>query len=121
MIPASFPMVQAVDRAYTDDHLARCVKLGVMAATQNNPIIGHTAAIDRLEHVGKLLGTAQTMIPYEALCAYTLGGATLSGDADNRGSITPGKWADLVVLSGDPLTFAKKRPMNWPTATEKPP
>jgi predicted amidohydrolase YtcJ len=33
-----------------------------------------------------------------------MGGAILSGDADNRGSITPGKWADLVVLSGDPLT-----------------
>jgi predicted amidohydrolase YtcJ len=33
-----------------------------------------------------------------------MGGAILSGDEDNRGSITPGKWADLVVLSGDPLT-----------------
>ena len=35
-----------------------------------------------------------------------MGGAIASGDADNRGSITPGKWADLVVLSGDPLNAA---------------
>jgi hypothetical protein len=38
----------------------------------------------------------------EPLYAYTMGGAILSGDDDNRGSITPGKWADLAVLSGDP-------------------
>ena len=27
----------------------------------------------------------------------------LSGDEHNRGSISSGKWADLAVLSGDPL------------------
>ena len=32
-----------------------------------------------------------------------MGGAIASGDAANRGSLTPGKWADLVVLNGDPL------------------
>ncbi len=70
----------------------------------DNPIIGLKAAIDRLDHVGTPLGEAQAITPYEALYAYTMGGAILSGDETNRGSITPGKWADLVVLSGDPLT-----------------
>jgi predicted amidohydrolase YtcJ len=135
----------------TPDHLARCARLGVMAATQtvflpamgatfrrympevyypraygvramldagldvalstdapvvpdDNPLLGLKAAIDRLDHAGQPLGEAQAITPYEALYAYTMGGAILSGDADNRGSITPGKWADLVVLSGDPLT-----------------
>jgi predicted amidohydrolase YtcJ len=32
-----------------------------------------------------------------------MGGAISSGDTDNRGSLTPGKWADLAILSGDPL------------------
>jgi predicted amidohydrolase YtcJ len=32
-----------------------------------------------------------------------MGGAIASGDVENRGSITPGKWTDLVILSGDPL------------------
>ncbi len=32
-----------------------------------------------------------------------MGGAIASGDADNRGSIERGKWADFAVLSGDPL------------------
>jgi predicted amidohydrolase YtcJ len=135
----------------TSDHLARCARLGVMAATQtvflpamgatfrrympelyypraygvramldagldvalstdapvvpdDNPLIGLKAAVDRLDHAGEPLGEAQAITPYEALYAYTMGGAILSGDTANRGSITPGKWADLVVLNGDPLT-----------------
>lgn len=134
----------------TPDHLARCARIGVMAATQtvflpamgatfrrympesyfpraygvramldagltvalstdapvvpdDNPLIGLKAAIDRLDHAGNPLGAEQAVTPYEALYAYTMGGAILSGDEANRGSITPGKWADLVVLSGDPL------------------
>ena len=140
----------------TPDHLERCRKLGVMAATQtvflpamgatfrrympevffpraygvrsmldagltvalstdapvvpdDNPFIGLKAAIDRLDHKGEPLGPAQAITPAEALYAYTMAGAILSGDADNRGSITPGKWADLAVLSGDPLATPPER------------
>jgi predicted amidohydrolase YtcJ len=32
-----------------------------------------------------------------------MGGAIASGDADNRGSLEPGKWADMIVLSADPF------------------
>jgi predicted amidohydrolase YtcJ len=32
-----------------------------------------------------------------------VGGAIASGDASNRGTIEPGKWADLAVLSANPL------------------
>jgi hypothetical protein len=32
-----------------------------------------------------------------------MGGAIASGDETNRGSVEPGKWADLAVLSGNPL------------------
>ena len=32
-----------------------------------------------------------------------MGGAIASGDEPNRGSIEPGKWADLAVLSANPL------------------
>ena len=49
-------------------------------------------------------GTVKQADHFEALYAYTMGGAIASGDSDNRGSITPGKWADLAILSGDPLT-----------------
>jgi predicted amidohydrolase YtcJ len=38
------------------------------------------------------------------LYGYTISGAIASGDSANRGSISPGKWADVAVLSSDPLT-----------------
>jgi hypothetical protein len=69
----------------------------------DNPLIGLKSAVDRLDHEGNPFAPQQAITPYEALFAYTMGGAILSGDEDNRGSISPGKWADLVVLSGDPL------------------
>jgi len=40
----------------------------------------------------------------EALRLYTLGSAWFSFDEDRRGSLTPGKLADLAVLSKDYLT-----------------
>jgi imidazolonepropionase-like amidohydrolase len=34
----------------------------------------------------------------------TLNGAKLLGWDKNLGSLTPNKWADIVAVSGDPLT-----------------
>lgn len=70
----------------------------------DNPFIGLKAAVDRLDHEGKPLAGHQAITMQEALYAYTMAGAILSGDEDRFGSITPGKWADLAVLSADPLT-----------------
>jgi predicted amidohydrolase YtcJ len=39
----------------------------------------------------------------EALRAYTVGSAAAEGLSEEKGSLEPGKWADLVVLSGNPL------------------
>lgn len=41
--------------------------------------------------------------PMDALRAGTLNGARALGMDDEIGSITPGKWADLFVIDGDPL------------------
>jgi len=41
--------------------------------------------------------------PMESLMAGTLNGARLLGWDKHLGSITPGKWADIVAVSGDPL------------------
>ena len=35
-----------------------------------------------------------------------MGGAIATGDTDNRGSIEAGKWADLAVLSANPLAIS---------------
>jgi imidazolonepropionase-like amidohydrolase len=43
------------------------------------------------------------MSPLDAIIAGTLNGAKLLGWDKNVGSITAGKWADIVAVSGDPL------------------
>jgi imidazolonepropionase-like amidohydrolase len=43
------------------------------------------------------------LTPMESIMAGTTGGAKLLGWDRNLGSITVGKWADIVAVSGDPL------------------
>ena len=75
----------------------------------DSPILGMKAAIDRLATDGEPIALDQAIGAADALYAYTMGGAIASGDADNRGSLRAGKWADVTVLSGDPLTTPVER------------
>src|SRR5437667_5199102 len=43
------------------------------------------------------------MTPMQAIQSATSGAADLLGHANELGSIKPGKWADLIAVSGDPL------------------
>lgn len=58
---------------------------------------------------GGVVGKDQRITRQEALRAMTLGNAWLTVDEDVRGSIEPGKFADLTVLSDDILTCPEKR------------
>lgn len=91
-------------RSMIDAGIVVALSTDAPVVPDDNPLIGLKAAIDRLDHQRQPFGSEEAITPYEALYAYTMGGALLSGDEANRGSITPGKWADLVILSGDPLT-----------------
>ena len=44
------------------------------------------------------------MTPMQAIQAATVNAADLLGKRDSLGSIKPGKYADLIAVSGDPLT-----------------
>jgi predicted amidohydrolase YtcJ len=68
----------------------------------DNPLAGIEAAVTRRDADGQPIAPEQAITIAEALRAYTMGGAIASGDESNRGSIEPGKWADLAVLSADP-------------------
>jgi hypothetical protein len=58
-------------------------------------------------HATERVAPAQAITREEAIRCATIGGAHLSYDEDSKGSLEPGKLADLVVLSDDPLTCAE--------------
>ena len=69
----------------------------------DNPLLGMMAAITRCSKDGRRIAPEQGITAQEALYGYTMGGAIASGQSAMRGSIKPGKWADVTVLSADPL------------------
>jgi hypothetical protein len=70
-----------------------------------DPLAGIHAAVTRRRADGtpgaKGWIPAQRLTVVEAVHAYTLGAALASGESDLKGSLSPGKAADLVVLSHD--------------------
>ncbi|KAF0864440.1 amidohydrolase [Pseudomonas sp. LD120] len=62
------------------------------------------ATVNRTTRTGYVLGAEQRVTPLQALKAMTLWSAYQHFEEDRKGSITPGKLADFVVLSSNPLT-----------------
>lgn len=69
------------------------------------PMVGIYAAVTRKGMSGKVFGEEEALSVMEALRAYTLYGAWLSFEEDRKGSIEPGKLADMIVLDQDILTI----------------
>jgi predicted amidohydrolase YtcJ len=62
------------------------------------------SAVNRLSRTGEVIGPDQRIKPIEALKAITINAAYQYGEESSKGSIEPGKRADLVVLDKNPLT-----------------
>ncbi len=101
-LPASFDMIGA-----TLENAARLNAAGVVVGIENPPIYegGRTPRID----AGRAVAHG---LPFgAALAAITINPARIWGVADRIGSLEPGKDADIVIWSGDPL-----EPLSAPTA-----
>ena len=96
--------------------LATLIKAGVkVAASSDCPIIppdprsGIYAAVTRKADNGQSVLIQEKISVLDALQIYTLGSAYASFDENAKGSISPGKFADLVVLNGDPTGIAPEK------------
>ncbi len=67
-------------------------------------IASYTASVTRLTKDGTPFFPEHVMTRQEALESYTINNAIAAFEEDIKGSLTPGKLADLVVLSQDLLT-----------------
>jgi predicted amidohydrolase YtcJ len=69
-----------------------------------DPIANFHASVTRLMRTGETFYPEQRMSREEALRSYTLSAAYAAFEEEIKGSITPGKLADLVVLTRDLMT-----------------
>jgi predicted amidohydrolase YtcJ len=67
------------------------------------PLQAVWSQVHRITSGGDVLGPDQRISTMDALRAVTIDAAWQVFQEGNRGSLEPGKFADLVVLSGNPL------------------
>ena len=68
----------------------------------NSPIMGIYSAVTRLTSSGQILNPSERLTANQVLKMYTLNAAYASHEEKIKGSITPGKLADIVILSKNP-------------------
>ena len=61
------------------------------------------SAVNRISRAGAEIGPDQRITPLEGLKAMTIWVAEQYGEQDSKGSLEPGKLADLVILDKNPL------------------
>jgi predicted amidohydrolase YtcJ len=74
-----------------------------------NPFAGIAAAVTGLTADGEVWVPEQNITVEQALRAYTSAAAWTEGREDERGTIEPSKFADVVILSQDIFTCPKDR------------
>ncbi|MEX0975741.1 MAG: amidohydrolase [Woeseia sp.] len=72
-----------------------------------NAIASYYASVSRMTVAGERFFPEHVMTREEALTSYTLNNAIAAFEEDIKGTLTPGKLADIVVLSQDLLTVAE--------------
>jgi predicted amidohydrolase YtcJ len=98
-------------RAYFESPVKSALNKGIIFAnhtdwgvTPLNQFFLLWTSVARQSREGRIIGPDQRLTPIEGLRAITINGAWLYFEEKTKGSIEPGKLADLAILSADPLT-----------------
>lgn len=74
-----------------------------------DPLVGIEAAVTRRGRRGQVFGAEEAVTVEEAIRAYTRFPAHITFEEETKGSIEPGKLADMVILSDDLLNIEPER------------
>jgi predicted amidohydrolase YtcJ len=69
----------------------------------DNPLLGIYAAVTRRAETGQALLPEEAVSAGQALAMYTVNAAYASFEEDIKGSIAPGRLADMAIITADPL------------------
>ena len=104
---------ERVERSY---RLASLLRHGLPVAGSSDrpvadgrPLAVMQAAVERLTADSWVYGPDERLTAEEALRAYTVGSAEVTGWARDKGRLAPGFLADLTVLDGDPTRVEPSR------------
>ncbi|MFE4668838.1 amidohydrolase [Streptomyces sp. NPDC056716] len=86
------------------DHAIPVAGASDHGAAPYEPLIALRDMVTRTSPDQVVLGGSQRITAAEALWIQTVGSATVAGEWQLKGSLTPGRLADFVVLEQDPLT-----------------
>ncbi|MBI4563069.1 MAG: amidohydrolase [Planctomycetes bacterium] len=108
-------LVRLGERAHRLQPLREELELGIRVVLSSDsdvasyrPLDTIAAAVSRRTSKGKPIGTAQALSVEEAIRAHTIDAAFAIGMEDRLGSLETGKFADLVVLDGDPFAATER-------------
>jgi predicted amidohydrolase YtcJ len=101
-------------RLAKNNALTTPIKRGIfMAFGSDNlpigPLVGLYAAVTRRGESGKVYGPEEAVSMKDAITMYTKSGAFITREESIKGTLEPGKVADMVVLPEDPLTVAPEK------------
>ena len=95
--------------------LRSALKRGILFSNHNDtfvtpidPLLSVWSAVNRITSSGQVLGEEYTISVMDALRSVTSWAAYQACEETSKGSLEPGKLADMVVLGGNPLTVDKK-------------
>jgi predicted amidohydrolase YtcJ len=74
-----------------------------------NPLVGVYAAVTRRAENGQVLLPDESIDVASALKLYTINADYASFEEDNKGSISPGRLADMIILSNDPTKIPPEK------------
>jgi predicted amidohydrolase YtcJ len=73
------------------------------------PMVGLSTAVTRKGKSGAVYGPEESVSMPEAIRMYTANGAWLTFEEKIKGTLEPGKLADMIVLDSDPLTIGAEQ------------
>ena len=110
-----YEMFLGQDRAERISPLRSALKRGILFSNHNDtfvtpidPLLSVWSAVNRRTSGGRILGENQTIPVMDALRSVTSWAAYQACEERIKGSLEPGKLADMVVLGDNPLAVDKK-------------